>query len=69
MSRRTGSKDQHGRYSTPEQMKARALKLMASINKFTEQAYRQRDFNKLVDFNKLYEVSDHLAKLSALKIE
>lgn len=69
MSRREGAKDKHGRYSSAKQMQARAGRLSVLIEKFTEQACRQHDFNKLTDFNKLHEVRDHLVELSELKIE
>lgn len=67
--RNIGSKDKRKRYSSTPQMQKRAARLSVLIEKFTEQAWAQRDFNKLTDFNKLHEVRDHLVQLSELKIE
>lgn len=67
--RNKGSKDKHGRYSSAKQMQNRAIKLSATIDKFIEQAWRQHDFNKLTDFNKLHDVRNHLIELSRLPIQ
>lgn len=69
MSRRQGSKDAHGRFSSVPQMQARAAKLAAMIAKFTDQANRQHYFKPSVNFKKLTDAHDHLHELSTKKID
>lgn len=65
--RNKGSKDARGRYSSNEQMQARAKRLAQAIDKFIDQSLKQYNFNKLTDFNKLHTAKDHLMELNALK--
>lgn len=65
--RNKGSKDARGRYSSNAQMQARAQRLAGYIDKFINQAWRQYNFNKLTDFNKLHAAKDHLLELNSFK--
>lgn len=64
--RNKGSKDYHGRYSSMQQMQKRSDKLAKSIDKFIDQALKQHDFNKIVHFDKLHSIKDHLLEISKL---
>lgn len=64
--RNKGSKDKHGRYSSVPQMQKRSEKLANQIDKFIDQSLKQHYFNKVVDFDKLHLVKDHLLDISKL---
>lgn len=67
--RNTGSRDKHVRYATPKQMQARANKLATHIDKFISQAYGNRSFRPLTDFDQLHRTKEALVALSKLKID
>lgn len=66
--RRTGSKNTRPAYMSIQKLNAKALNTKEVIDDFIEKSLRNQNFNKLVDYNKLHEMADHLKELSTIKL-
>lgn len=67
--RTNGAKNKRPAYMSDQTLNKKAAKTKAVSDDFIEKSLRNNYFNKLVDYNKLYEISDHLNELSTIKVD